>query len=1043
MGHTVAAAATVLAAFMGGLAGGAWLGGRVDERASASRAPGAYRLRAYGALEAAAGLYAFILPLLLSSFVPLLAWAYNDGLSSGRFHLINVLLSAAALAIPTLAMGATFPIAAGWFANARQLPADGRAAADVGWLYAINSAGAAAGAVAAGFWLIPALGLQRTVLAAAALNGLAAAGAVLLSAVESTRPAPGDAPVLARQRRPPAARAMALREQPLPVIACLAAGVSGLVALTYEVAWTRLLALVVGPTTYAFSIVLACFVLGITLGSAGGARLVRRVGRPAIWLGTMLGITALAASAAAWFAASRLPLMVASRVASAHAEFHTILLQEVSSIALLLLPTTVALGAVFPLALATAGIDRRHTGRDVARIYASNTLGAIAGALAAGFVLLPALGLFNAFRTAAFVGVVAAAAVWYAALGGGQGRRRAAPAAVFVAGVGLLIAMPAWDLNVLTSGAYKYTPGLTGAEAARAYRAWRMLFYQDGAAATVSVRELATMRSLVVDGKVDASNMGDMLTQRMLGLLPVLLHPDPHQVCVIGLGSGVTAASTLARGSVQRADIVEISPEVVKAARFFDRENGDVLANPAVRLITGDGRSHLRLTRQRYDVIVSEPSNPWMAGIAALFTQEFFQDARGRLNPDGLMCQWAHTYDMSPDDLRSIVRTFTSVFPESTMWLVGDSDVLLIGSTGAAIDLARIGEHCPEAGVPALLKDVAIEPEAAPFALLSLFAGGPAELKRYAAGAAVQRDDRMALEFSAPRAIYNATADENATAIRALADKGARANVAVRRALEQASSDDWTVAGAMQLKAGAASAAYESLMNAVRLDSRNADALGQLSEAAASAHRENEERELLKSMAEAEPANAAVRAELSRLLAASGDMAAAAAVAAEAMRLAPDDPRPIEQFASVLADAGDGARLAPVAEVLAARFPERPKARYYHATAQLLLGRVSTAVEEASALAAATPHDAAAQNLLGVACGTAGDRACALAAFTAALQADPRDATTYVNLGVFHLQGEDPAAAVESFSLAMALDPSSSAAARGLAEARTAGQVEP
>ena len=186
-------------------------------------------------------------------------------------------------------------------------------------------------------------------------------------------------------------------------------------------------------------------------------------------------------------------------------------------------------------------------------------------------------------------------------------------------------------------------------------RAGTLEYYKEGAAATVSVRRLTGTTSLAIDGKVDASNAGDMLTQRMLGLLPVLVHGQARDICIIGLGSGVTLGSALSSGVVEHADVVEISPEVVEASHFFDRENGSALAKPGVRLIVGDGRSHLLLTPQRYDVIVSEPSNPWMAGVASLFTREFFEAARARLKPDGLLCQWAHTYDISPQDLQSIV----------------------------------------------------------------------------------------------------------------------------------------------------------------------------------------------------------------------------------------------------------------------------------------------------------------------------------------------------------------------------------------------------
>ena len=270
-----------------------------------------------------------------------------------------------------------------------------------------------------------------------------------------------------------------------------------------------------------------------------------------------------------------------------------------------------------------------------------------------------------------------------------------------------MVAFPRWDRNLLASGAYKYAPYVAASNTddfEASLRAGRLEFYRDGAAATVSVRRLGGALTLAIDGKVDASNAGDMLTQRLLGVLPVLMHRDPKDLCVVGLGSGVTAGSAMATGLVHRAEVVEISPEVVEASALFSKENGAVLSRPDVRLVVGDGRSHLRLTRRPYDVIVSEPSNPWMAGVAALFTREFFSAARARLKPEGLFCQWAHTYDISPSDLRSIVQTFRSVFPQGTMWLVGSGDLLLIGTADADIDIehrvariaaaARINRSC-------------------------------------------------------------------------------------------------------------------------------------------------------------------------------------------------------------------------------------------------------------------------------------------------------------------------------------------------------------
>jgi len=258
-------------------------------------------------------------------------------------------------------------------------------------------------------------------------------------------------------------------------------------------------------------------------------------------------------------------------------------------------------------------------------------------------------------------------------------RRIGIPAGAGLAAVIVILVVPSWDRALLASGAYKYAPYISAADLDAVLRAGVLEYYREGAAATVSVRLLTGTRSLAIDGKVDASNSGDMLTQRLLGLLPVLIHGDAQDVCIIGLGSGVTLGSALSAGTVRRADVVELSPEVVEASHFFDRENGRALAQPGVRLLVGDGRSHLILTPRRYDVIVSEPSNPWMSGVATLFTREFFEAARSRLKPGGLLCQWAHTYDISADDLRSIVGTFASVFPQGTLWMVGDGALLLLG----------------------------------------------------------------------------------------------------------------------------------------------------------------------------------------------------------------------------------------------------------------------------------------------------------------------------------------------------------------------------
>jgi tetratricopeptide (TPR) repeat protein len=547
------------------------------------------------------------------------------------------------------------------------------------------------------------------------------------------------------------------------------------------------------------------------------------------------------------------------------------------------------------------------------------------------------------------------------------------------------------------------------------------------------------MRSLVIDGKVDASNAGDMLTQRLLGLLPVLLHRDPQTVCIIGLGSGVTLGSALASSQVRQADVVEISPEVVEASALFSRENGDALRDPRVRLIVGDGRAHLMLTTRTYDVIVSEPSNPWMSGVAALFTREFFAAARARLNPDGLLCQWAHIYEISPSDLRSIVHTFAAVFPRATMWLVGDGDLLLIGSAGADLEagLPRLAERSSTGSISDALADVAITPAAAAFDLLSLFAGGPAELARYGDGAAVQTDDRMALEFTAPRAVYIRSTNENSAAIRGLISEG-RFPAVVAAARRSADAHSWSARGTMAMKADAYDMAYESFRHAVALNGHDVMALRGASEAAAEMHAEAAERKWLETLAQTEPANSDIRVELSHVMAAGGDFDRAVAMASAAQQLDPASARPAEQLASIYADLADAKRLEPLAAALIARFPDRDDSRYYHAASRFISGRPAEAAEEARRLLAANPGYAKAENLLGAACATMGRRECAQAAFERSIRLNPRDASAYVNLGFFFLAIDRPDAATDRLAEAIALDPLSTRAKDGLVQARAA-----
>ena len=1017
MGHTVAAVGTVLAAFMGGLAIGAALAGRTAPRLPRQRA-----LAWYARLEIVIALCAFFVPFGLAALQPLLRASYADG-SGSWFGVVRAASSLLLIALPAAAMGATFPLAVHWLVGDAT-----RASRDTGALYAVNTIGAAIGAAATGFLLLPALGLRTTTLIGVTINIAAAFAAFRLAEMPvlgsdpRIRSIQGSDPNVTRRSGAKVTKGSTRGAS--PGLAATALGLSGFVALVYEVVWTRALALVLGPTTYAFSTMLVAFIVGIACGAAVASRIADRVRQPLLWLASTLVLAALGASAAS-LVLGQIPLAIAGIVSAPNATLTGIVAREALLVAPLLLPMTIAFGAAFPFAVAVATRPPGPVAADVARIYVFNTVGAIGGALAGSFLLVPLLGLQ---RSIVLGGIVLVATGAFVALA--STTRIATRTAIVAAGLGLAAAtllIPPWNPNLMSSGAYKYATEPVAGDLQASLEAGDLLYYGEGAAGTVAVRRVAGTTSLTIDGKVDASNGADMLTQKLLAHLPLMLHPAPRDVAVIGFGSGVTVGAAL-QHPVTRIDAVEISPQVIAASSLFREENHDALSDSRTRLLVADGRTHVMMSDQTYDVIISEPSNPWMAGIAALFTREFFAAARARLRSDGVLCQWAHTYDISDGDLRSIVGTFASVFPDGAMWLVGDGDLLLTGANTPVVDLVHNVERAwLRPGVAADLASVGVRDV---FGVLSLFLTGGPGLKEYGTGP-IQRDDRLALEFSAPKGIYGASGRQNVERLRRLA----AAPPSIASKVAAATAAMWRDVGLMNLDAKAADPAYHALARAVEGDARDDKALMGLSRAAAAAGREDAARTLLEQIAQREPRNVPARIALSRLLASQGNLDAALTAAGESLQINPSSAEAREQLASIFADAGDAGRLDGVVQAMNRDHPERPGTLYYNAVLHFLRGAFAEAAATGERAAAADPSNARVQNLLGAAFANLGERARARAALEASTRVDPRDPSALTNLGMFELESSNPRAAAARFSEALLLDPNFAPALGGLADA--------
>jgi spermidine synthase len=490
--------------------------------------------------------------------------------------------------------------------------------------------------------------------------------------------------------------------------------------------------------------VLALFLLGLSGGAAIASPLTARARDP---LGALAAVFAACAATVllALLAIDDLPDFYAALVARAGADLDAGTGHAVrAAVASVVLPTALLLGAVMPLAIRAYAASLRAIGSDVGRAYAANTLGAIVGSFAGGFVLLPWLGLEPGLRACGAGFVVASGAL---ALRGRSPRLRvgAGIAAVALA-AGLFIA-PSWRAT-LGFGGFRYV-AMPEAERSRLYEGER-LYHRDGVSSTVTVlrdRELV----LLNNGKGDASSVTDRPTQILLGLLPIVLHEGSDlRVLVIGYGSGMTVGAAAQSSDVARIDTVELEPAVYEAAdRFFSAVNHRPERDPRVRRFVGDGRNFLAALPHRYDVIVSEPPNPWVSGVASLFSREFYALALERLRPGGIFCQWVQEYDTRPATLKIAYRTFLERFPHATAFQTSFADTVLIGRAAPApLDLSSIEARFADEQVASELRRAGVRSS---WDLLARVQLAPAEAARFVGEGPINTDDRAELERAAQR----------------------------------------------------------------------------------------------------------------------------------------------------------------------------------------------------------------------------------------------------------------------------------------------------
>ncbi|MBI3998960.1 MAG: fused MFS/spermidine synthase, partial [Armatimonadetes bacterium] len=417
------------------------------------------------------------------------------------------------------------------------------------------------------------------------------------------------------------------------------------------------------------------------------------------------------------------------------------------------------LGATFPAVVGSLGGAMARMGRTIGTAYAANTLGTVLGAYLAGFALVPAVGLRATIVIGAVANLLAGVSVLLAS---GRPRPRRvplmAPAAIAVL---IIVTLPPWPREVLAAGSGFYAPWYGSVEGLRkAASEMRILYYRDGINSTISVDQSGEHLLYRSNGKTDASTYPtDMANQLLLGHVPMLLHPAPRDVFILGLGTAVTAAA-VARYPVRRIDIVELEPAGLEAARFFDGVNFRVLDDPRVRVMVADGRNRLLAAPDQYDVVISDPSDLWVAGIGSLYTLEFYQTVRARMRPGGVMVQWVHTHSLASPEFALLVATFQAAFPYTSLWSSGLGDILLVGSVDpVAWEYPRLTVAMAQTpGVRDDLESIGIWH---PLALFAAYVIGEDRLPQLVGGIrAPHTDDRPTLEFITPRSLYADTVEE-------------------------------------------------------------------------------------------------------------------------------------------------------------------------------------------------------------------------------------------------------------------------------------------
>jgi spermidine synthase len=746
LGNTTYAQMTVLAAFLGGLALGNYLLGK---RADTISNP----VKIYALLELFIGVFCFSYPTLNSlagnSFLQI-ASQLNISSQNFLFSALRFFVAAILLLFPTIAMGGTLPVLSKYFVC--NLKGSGK---DIAMLYFLNSFGAVIGVLFAGFILIKEFGLAATCYSVALLNVLIGVVGLILSSFTNDVSSASEQMI----KENDSVSSLANPGTGIINIIMIVSFFSGMAALLYEMVWTRLLINFFGSSTYSFSIMLAAFILGITIGSwILSQATLTKINKIKILTFSQMAIGLTTMAVLLFY--ERLPYVlweVSAIFSKTPRSFEIFLFVEFLICAALIFLPTIFMGISLPAAAEAVSIGRKQVGAAVGKIFSINTIGTVIGVILTGLLFIPLFGIKKTFEIGIAINFLSAVILLWSYKQFKIKTKFIFSFVCFCSFILYIVMFSNWNRSVISSGVFKSfnsPPPKSYADFLKAASDEKIIFYEEGVTATVTVTQSLSdtnQKSLIINGKPDASTTFDMPTQVLLGQIPMMLHPDPKNVFVVGFGSGTTIGSVLTH-PVKRVLCAEISKEVISTASLFKKENNNCILDKRLSVVNEDAVTLLKLSKDKYDVIISEPSNPWIAGIGTLFSKEYFQKCFDRLNDNGIMVQWFHVYETDDSVVQLVLNTFSSVFPYAQLWNSVSNDIIMVGSKkNISLNIKNLEAKFESNKINNDFKRILI-PNL--FTFLSCQSSSPRGFFTMSGNQPLNTETHPLLEFLAPRSFY-------------------------------------------------------------------------------------------------------------------------------------------------------------------------------------------------------------------------------------------------------------------------------------------------